>query len=135
MVRPCFLVVDREFAGSISTRKLVIETAKFNVVTAYSAQEAVDTLRKFPGMTAAVIDAAVKDIPCDDLAQTLKEIQPNLRVVAISSPGAIRCKFADDEIDSFEPARLLELLRSYVPDAADRILKRNNELQKKEEES
>lgn len=27
MVRPCFLVIDREYSGSISTRKLVIETA------------------------------------------------------------------------------------------------------------
>lgn len=36
MIRPCFLVIDREFPGSISTRKLVLETAKFNVLTAYS---------------------------------------------------------------------------------------------------
>ena len=28
MLRPCFLVLDREFPGSLSTRKLVIETAK-----------------------------------------------------------------------------------------------------------
>jgi hypothetical protein len=34
MDRPCFLVVDREYPGSISTRKLVIETGKFNVITA-----------------------------------------------------------------------------------------------------
>ncbi len=49
MVRPCFLVIDREFPGSISTRKLVIETAKFNVVTAYTAQtEAVRGLKRTP---------------------------------------------------------------------------------------
>ena len=36
MIRPCFLIVDQEYAGSISTRKLVIETAKLNVLTAYS---------------------------------------------------------------------------------------------------
>jgi hypothetical protein len=34
MDRPCFLVVDQEYPGSISTRKLVIETGKFNVITA-----------------------------------------------------------------------------------------------------
>jgi hypothetical protein len=39
MIRPCFLVVDQEHSGSISTRKLVIETAKFNVLTAYSGAE------------------------------------------------------------------------------------------------
>ena len=42
MIRPCFLVVDREFPGSVSTRKLVIETAKFNVLTAYSGREALE---------------------------------------------------------------------------------------------
>ena len=28
MIRPCFLVVDNEYPGSISTRKLVLESAK-----------------------------------------------------------------------------------------------------------
>ena len=52
MVRPCFLVIDREYASSISTRKLVIETAKLNVITAYSGAEAIETLKRFPGSTA-----------------------------------------------------------------------------------
>jgi hypothetical protein len=38
MERPCFLVVYNDFSHSISTRKLVIESAKFNVITAYSAE-------------------------------------------------------------------------------------------------
>ena len=41
-VRPCFIVVDPEHSDSISTRKLVIESAKLNVITAYSAAEALD---------------------------------------------------------------------------------------------
>jgi hypothetical protein len=47
MNRPCFLVIDREFPGSISTRKLVIETAKFNVLTAYSGKEALEMIARF----------------------------------------------------------------------------------------
>ena len=54
MTRPCFLVVDREFAGSISSRKLLIETAKFNVITAYSGSEAIELFDRFPGMRLAV---------------------------------------------------------------------------------
>ena len=49
MNRPCFLVIDREFPGSVSTRKLVIETAKFNVLTAYSGKEALEIFTTFPG--------------------------------------------------------------------------------------
>ena len=39
--------MDAEFPGSISSRKLVIETAKFNVITAYSGTEAIETLERF----------------------------------------------------------------------------------------
>jgi hypothetical protein len=42
-----FHVIDHEFPDSISTRKLVLETAKYNVITAYSGREAVETFRLF----------------------------------------------------------------------------------------
>ena len=47
MIRPCYLVVDREFASSISTRKLFIEAAKLNVITAYSGVELWQPWRNF----------------------------------------------------------------------------------------
>ncbi len=131
MVRPCFIVVDREYAASISTRKLVIETAKFNVLTAYSGREAVETLRKFPAVAGAVIDAAVRDMHCNDLAAQLKQIRPDMPVVAISAPGTAPCTEADHQLDSFDPASLLELLKSFVPEAAEKIEKQNEKLQKK----
>ena len=71
MTRPCFLVIDREFPGSISTRKLVIETAKFNVITAYSGLEAFDTVQRFPALSGAVVDGGIEDIPCADLVRVL----------------------------------------------------------------
>ena len=53
MIRPCFLVIDKQYPGSISARKLVIETAMLNVITAYSAEEAVATLPASPPSTAS----------------------------------------------------------------------------------
>ena len=70
VVRPCFLVIDREFPGSISTRKLVIETAKFNVLTAYSAQEAIETLKTFSAVQGVVLDSEVAGMPCERLGQS-----------------------------------------------------------------
>src|SRR5580693_3560560 len=64
MNRPCFLVIDREFPGSISTRKLVIETAKFNVLTAYSGKEALEIFKKFPAVGGVVLDGGLDDISC-----------------------------------------------------------------------
>jgi DNA-binding NtrC family response regulator len=128
MVRPIFLVIDREYSGSISTRKLVIETAKFNVITAYSAIEALDTLQVFPRVTGVVLDAGIRDMACNDLVGALKDRYPELPVVVISSPGTYECPQADHLLESFEPGRLLTLLQSLVPAEASAIEKQNEKL-------
>ena len=132
MTRPCFLVIDREFAGSISTRKLVLETAKFNVVTAYSGTEAVETLRRFPAMNGCVVDTGVADIECNDLVRQLKEITPGLPVIAICAP-AHSCDAADHLITSFAPAPLLNLLRSLLPGVSAKIEEHEEKLHANEE--
>jgi DNA-binding NtrC family response regulator len=130
MTRPCFLVVDREFPGSISTRKLVIETAKFNVLTAYSASEAVELLKLFPALSGAVIDDGIEGISTEKLIAALKKIQGNLPVVVVAAPGERMCKGADFQVRSFEPAKLLETLRSITPREAEEIEQRNETLSK-----
>jgi DNA-binding NtrC family response regulator len=132
MIRPCFLVIDREFPGSISTRKLVIETAKFNVLTAYSATEALDTLRHFPNIHGIVLDADVHDIPCPKLVKELKAINPALPIIVISGPTEGICQGADQHLDSFDPKRLLGILQTLEPEKTAEIEKRNEALNKSE---
>ena len=115
MIRPCFLVVDREHAGSISTRKLVIETAKFNVITAYSGAEAIEVLTRFPAVDGVVLDAGVHDVPCADLVRALKQVRAALPVVVVATMRQSRCEGADYIVESFVPEKLLGLLRSLVP--------------------
>jgi response regulator RpfG family c-di-GMP phosphodiesterase len=121
-------VIDREFAGSISTRKLVIETAKFNVLTAYSAKEAIDTLSRFPGVDGAVVDTGIDDIECDELVRKLKEIKPSLPVIAVCGPNPNRCDPADYHLDSFAPAPLLNLLRKLMPEVSAQIERQEEQL-------
>ena len=128
MVRPCFLVIDREFPGSISTRKLVIETAKFNVLTAYSGREALEVFKRFPSVSGVVLDGGLEDISCGDVAREIKSLQPKMPVIVISAPGFTECPEADYHLESFDPAKLLEILRGLKPDAAAEIEKRNEEL-------
>jgi DNA-binding NtrC family response regulator len=132
MVRPCFLVIDREFPGSISTRKLVIETAKFNVLTAYSAQEAVETLRLFPAIHGAVVDEDIHGISCNDLTRELKQIKPGLRIVVISVPGDADCPGADFHVESLDPRKLLETLKRLIPDDVEAIEQHEEQLNKRE---
>ena len=128
MIRPCFLVIDREFPGSISTRKLVIETAKFNVLTAYSGQEALDVFTRFPAVSGVVLDGGLDDVSCDVVAAKLKVIQPSIPIIVIATPGFAGCPQADYQLESFDPAKLLEILRSLKPEASAEIEKRNEEL-------
>jgi CheY-like chemotaxis protein len=128
MTRPCYLVVDREYSSNISTRKLVIETAKLNVITAYSGAEAVETLKRFPNIDGIVIDEDVRDIPFKDLIAQFKNVQPTPPVILIRSPMADGSHLADYELESFKPAELLQLLEKLQPEAAKAIEKTNERL-------
>jgi DNA-binding response OmpR family regulator len=128
MNRPCFLVIDREVAGSISTRKLVVETAKFNVLTAYSGKEALEIFRRFPALDGVILDGGLDDVSCSDVADEIKALQPAIPIIVISAPGFDECPGADYHLESFEPAKLLETLRSIKPKESAEIEKRNEDL-------
>jgi CheY-like chemotaxis protein len=132
MVRPCFLVVDREFAGSISTRKLVIETAKFNVLTAYSSIEAIETLKTYPSVNGAVLDGSMRDMACSELIVTLRKVKPSLAIVAVSAPGADGCEGADHHLESFDPRQLLQVLERMVPEQTKAIEMINERLSREQ---
>lgn len=132
LIRPCFLVVDREYSGSISTRKLVIETAKFNVLTAYSAEEALDILRRFPSVDGVVMDSDLPGTNCKEFLKVLREFAPNVPVVGVSTPYSGPCEGADYQLESFDPKRLLGLLEKLRPEAAAAVEKRNEALKAKE---
>ena len=133
MVRPCFLVVDREHASAISTRKLVIETAKFNVITAYSAAEALETFELYPQVNGVVLDSGIKDIACREVVERLKASKPDLPVIVVRSPSGEVCPGADYHLETFDPARLLDLLRNLRPRDAAAIDARNDELKREDE--
>jgi CheY-like chemotaxis protein len=133
MIRPCFLVVDREFSANISTRKLIIETAKFNVITAYSGAEALQTVDRFPALDGIVIDAGLRDMPADDVVNQIKQRYPALPLIVICAPGANDCPAADHHLNFFDPARLLTLLQSLRPSETAAIQARNQALSQEEE--
>ena len=128
MVRPCFLVVDREFPGSISTRKLVLETAKFNVITAYSGKEALEMMRRFPAIDGVVMDGELNDIPAEYLTQELKKVVSQIPVIVICVPGFANAPSADVLLESFQPAKLLEALRRLKPRESAEIEKHDEDI-------
>jgi peroxiredoxin len=70
------MIVEPEPNEALSVRKLVVETAKFNVVTAYSTSEAKELLRLFPNVDATVIVAETKD--CEQAVKAAKATKASM---------------------------------------------------------
>ena len=115
MIRPCFLVIDKQYPGSISARKLVIETALLNVITAYSAEEAIALLNRFPAVDGIVLDTEVKGMTCLALIQQLRAVRSDLPIVTVSPSGHDPCGLEDFHVSSYDPQDLLEQLNHICP--------------------
>lgn len=127
-MRPCFLVIDNEYPESISTRKLVIETAKMNVITTYSAKEAIETLIRFPAVDGVVLDSEVHGMPCAKLVARLHEIRPNLPVVVVSPGGDERCEGKHHHVSGYNPRELLTKLQQICPTEFRQVIEHDEEL-------
>lgn len=128
MLRPCFLVVDRELPGSICTRKLVIETGKFNVISAYGVVEAIEALKRFPRVSGVVVDAGIRDMPCETLTALMKSLMPNIPIVVVSRPKAMDCAGADYHLNTFDPNVILKLLQKLEPKETEGIQQQDEAL-------
>ena len=132
MTRPCLLIIDREHSASISTRKLVIESAKFNVITAYSGSEALETFERFPAVDGMVLNATIHDVPCKQIVATIRKRSPQIPVIVIEGPGSEPCPAGTHHLDSFDPATLLELLHKLYPREAVAIKRQDDALKAEE---
>ncbi|HEX6878957.1 MAG TPA: response regulator [Terriglobales bacterium] len=116
--RPALLVAEAEPDGALSTRKLVLETAKFNVLTAHSAEEARDILHHHTrGLDALVITSTLgPENDCVEVAKVYKEEKPGSPVIYLSPSGNLDCRWTDHQLSTFEPEKLLQLVRSLLGD-------------------
>jgi CheY-like chemotaxis protein len=120
MIRPCFLVLDNQYPGSISARKLVIETAQLNVITAYSAKEALALLARFPDVNGIVFDTDTPGMPCKEFIRRLRAIRSDVPLVSVSPSGHDRCDGEQYHVSSYDPQALLSQLR-HICDMAQAI--------------
>jgi DNA-binding NtrC family response regulator len=115
MARPTFLVVEIEPGSALSTRKLILETAKFNVITAHSTNEAREFLKLAPELYAAVIVAT--DIRgAEKFVLELKKNRPDLPLICASANRATSLKCCDHFVPSHEPQTLVDLCRELFGD-------------------
>jgi DNA-binding response OmpR family regulator len=115
MPRPTLLVAEPEPSQALSVRKLVLETAKFNVLTAHSTREAFDLFHMFPNVSMAVLAGGEK-IDCDAVAKRIKGSAPKIPLIFLATRIGAVCRDADHNLSSLEPEKLLDLVQSLLGD-------------------
>ncbi|GAC1654504.1 MAG: hypothetical protein NVS9B15_15210 [Acidobacteriaceae bacterium] len=109
--RRCFLLADTELPDSLSSRKLMLESVKFNVLSAYSGEEALAQFERFPRVDAVVIHArAAGDIPFCEVSARIKSQSPKMFIVVLAPTGDAGCEHADAVMSSHDPKGLVEFL-------------------------
>ena len=73
IVRLVVLMVEVEQPEGISSRKLILETARHNVLTAYSGDGAVNLLQRFPNVDLAIIHTELQGKEFESTVRRLKE--------------------------------------------------------------
>ncbi len=102
------LMIESEQPEGISSRKLVVETAKHNVITAYNPETGLALLRRFPAVDALLIHASVLDhLP---LISQVREIAPDLPIIVATPRPSDHFDGANYTVPSHEPQLLLDLL-------------------------
>lgn len=115
-MRPTFLLAAPEPAQAISARKLVLETAKFNVITACSSAEMSDTLKRFPHVDAVIVQSQLQEIPFEVMLAEVKKQHPHMVTILLRAAASALSEHADHNVSSHDPEELLFLLRRLFGD-------------------
>ena len=103
------LMIEEEQPEGLSARKLVVETVKHNVITAYNCEDGIDLLRRFPAVDVVLVHAAqIAKEP--NLIADVKSLAPSAPIV-LASPFAMHTvPGVDYVVDSHKPQALIALL-------------------------
>jgi hypothetical protein len=102
-------MIEEEQPEGLSARKLVVETVKHNVITAYTGRDGIDLLRRFPAVDAVLVHAAQIEKRPNLLAE-VKELAPHLPIILASPFAQHVAAEANYVVDSHKPQALLKVL-------------------------
>lgn len=105
------LMLEEEQPEGLSARKLVVETAKHNVLTAYNLTSGLDLLRRFPDVDIILIHAhLIQEKP--DLLAEVKRTCPGKPIILATPFANDHRPEVDYVVDSHKPQELLNLFAS-----------------------
>ena len=115
MVRPTFIVAEPEPEQALSSRKLLLETFKFNVLTAHSVEETLDMVKLFPSSDALIVHCRLPEFDADKAIKAVKNTAPKMPIIAIC-PTDTELKWADHVVQSHHPQELVDLAQRLFGD-------------------
>ncbi len=116
-MRPILLVADPPDVEMISTRKLILESAKYNVLTATTADEAMEIARRIP-IHAIVIHERLFNGNTGKVTQELKAVRPSVPLWVVA-PQPHSVAGADRVLSSFDPLGLVKLAQETLGNPID----------------
>jgi hypothetical protein len=105
------LMIEAEQPEGLSARKLVVETAKHNVLTAYTLDDGMDLLRRFPRVDAILVHASLLE-ENPEFISAIREREPDVPIILTAPFGNAPRGLANFVVDSHNPQDLLGLLNS-----------------------
>lgn len=112
-MRVIILMIEVEQPEGLSARKLVLETSKHNVITAYSGTSGIQLLKRFPDVDAVVVHVDVTNPEFEQVVREIREVRPTVPIIALSPIGAVGLKGVDYVIPSHEPQAILKVLADH----------------------
>jgi len=112
--RPALIIVEPNPGEALSVRKLAVETAKFNVLTAHSAEEGIETLDRFPNADGIVVHGKLPDR--DQVERHAKKNGASVPLIFLQTHNGEYSALADHTVSSHAPDELINLLQSLFGD-------------------
>ncbi len=112
-MRLVVLMIEFEQPEGLSARKLVLETSKHNVLTAYNGAAGIQLLKRFPNVDVVVVHVDVQDQPFEEVIRQLRAIRSDLPIIALSPVGDKAMAGVDHVVPSHEPQAILKVLREH----------------------
>ena len=108
------LMMEEEQPEGLSARKLVVETVKHNVLTAYSLSDGLNLLHRFPNVDMILVHARLLEKDPNLLAE-VRAVCPDKPII-FATPFARETRpEVDFVVDSHRPQDLVKLLASADP--------------------
>jgi hypothetical protein len=105
------LMMEEEQPEGLSARKLVVETAKHNVLTAYTLPDGLDLLHRFPDVDVILVHSRLLEEKADLLTEVRRTCPGKPIILATPFANETRPE-VDFVIDSHKPHDLVRLFDS-----------------------